>query len=124
MESGVAKFRGSLPSTKDLERLQAQAPGLFDSGYFVLSAVDGARPADRNQATFAVNLARGGNAGQITVIPKRASSTESTQRLGEDLANRTQAFARADRHDGRARRTRPASLRTSRAPSAPTSGPL
>jgi RND superfamily putative drug exporter len=94
MESGVAKFRGSLPSTKDLERLQAQAPGLFDSGYFVLSAVDGALPADRNQATFAVNLERGGNAGQITVIPKYASSSETTQALGEDLAAQTQAFAR------------------------------
>jgi putative drug exporter of the RND superfamily len=94
MESGVAKFRGSLPSTKDLERLQAQAPGLFDSGYFVLSAVDGAQPAARNQATFAVNLERGGNAGQITVIPRYASRTETTQRLGEDLAEETQAFAR------------------------------
>ncbi|HET8820648.1 MAG TPA: MMPL family transporter, partial [Thermoleophilaceae bacterium] len=94
MESGVAKFRGSLPSTEDLERLQAQAPGLFDSGYFVLSAVDGAQPASRNQATFAVNLERGGNAGQITVIPRYASSTETTQALGEDLARRTQAFAR------------------------------
>lgn len=95
MESGVAKFRGNLPSTEDLERLQAQAPGLFDSGYFVLSAVDGAQPASRNQATFAVNLERGGNAGQITVIPKFASSTETTQALGEDLSDRTQAFARA-----------------------------
>jgi RND superfamily putative drug exporter len=94
MESGVAKFRGNLPSTEDLERLQAQAPGLFDSGYFVLSAVDGAQPAARNQATFAVNLERGGNAGQITIIPKRASSTETTQALGEDLADQTQAFAR------------------------------
>ena len=94
MESGVARFRGSLPSTEDLERLQAQAPGLFDSGYFVLSAVDGAQPASRNQATFAVNLERGGNAGQITVIPRYASSTETTQALGEDLARRTQAFAR------------------------------
>jgi len=95
MESGVAKFRGSLPSTKDLERLQAQAPGLFDSGYFVLSAVDGAQPADRNQATFAVNLESGGNAGQITVIPSYASSTETTQALGEDLSARTQAFAKS-----------------------------
>jgi RND superfamily putative drug exporter len=94
MESGVAKFRGNLPSTEDLERLQAQAPGLFDSGYFVLSAVDGAQPASRNQASFAVNLERGGNAGQITVIPRYASSTETTQALGEDLARRTQVFAR------------------------------
>jgi putative drug exporter of the RND superfamily len=95
MESGVAKFRGSLPSTKDLERLQAEAPGLFDSGYFVLSAVDGAQPADRNQATFAVNLERGGNAGQITVIPRHASSSGTTQALGEDLASDAHAFAKA-----------------------------
>ena len=94
MESGVAKFRGNLPSTEDLERLQAQAPGLFDSGYFVLSAIDGAQPPDRNQATFAVNLERGGDAGQITVIPKRPSSSAQTQELGEDLVAMSQAFAR------------------------------
>jgi putative drug exporter of the RND superfamily len=93
MESGVAKFRRSLPSTEDLERLQAQAPGLFDSGYFVLSAIDGAQPPDRNQATFAVNLERGGNAGQITVIPKQPSSTDQTQELGEDLVAMSREFA-------------------------------
>jgi RND superfamily putative drug exporter len=94
MKSGVAKFRGSLPSTEDLERLQAQAPGLFDSGYFVLSAIDGAQPPDRNQATFAVNLERGGNAGQITVIPTQPSSSEQTQQLGEDLVVMTREFTR------------------------------
>jgi putative drug exporter of the RND superfamily len=93
MESGVAKFRRNLPSTEDLERLQAQAPGLFDSGYFVLSAIDGAQPPDRNQATFAVNLERGGNAGQITVVPKKPSSSEQTQQLGEDLVTMSRAFA-------------------------------
>jgi RND superfamily putative drug exporter len=94
MESGVAKFRGNLPSTKDLERLQAQAPGLFDSGYFVLSAIDGAQPPDRNQATFAVNLDRGGNAGQITVIPKQPSSSTATQELGEDIVAMSHSFAK------------------------------
>jgi putative drug exporter of the RND superfamily len=93
MESGVAKFRRNLPSTEDLERLQAQAPGLFDSGYFVLSAIDGAQPPDRNRATFAVNLERGGNAGQITVIPKQPSSSEQTQVLGEDLVAMSRTFA-------------------------------
>ena len=67
MESGVAKFRTNLPGTEDLERLQAQAPGLFDSGYFILAAIEGAQPADRNLASFAVNLERGGTAGQIVV---------------------------------------------------------
>jgi putative drug exporter of the RND superfamily len=93
MEQGVAKFRRNLPSTKDLERLQAQAPGLFDSGYFVLSAIDGAQRPDRNQATFAVNLDRGGNAGQITVIPKEPSSAEATQELGADIVTMSHAFA-------------------------------
>ena len=32
LEAGVAKFRGALPSTKDLEQLQRESPGLFDSG--------------------------------------------------------------------------------------------
>src|SRR5690606_20849291 len=50
MQSGVADFRSNLPSTEDLERLQRESPGLFDSGYFVLSALDGARAGDRNQA--------------------------------------------------------------------------
>jgi RND superfamily putative drug exporter len=93
MKSGVAKFRRNLPSTEDLERLQEQAPGLFDSGYFVLSAIDGAQPPDRNQATFAVNLEQGGEAGMITVIPKQPSSSEQTQELGEDLVARSKAFA-------------------------------
>jgi putative drug exporter of the RND superfamily len=94
MKSGVVKFRRNLPSTEDLERLQAQAPGLFDSGYFVLSAIDGAQPSDRNQATFAVNLERGGDAGQITVIPRKPSSSEDTQQLGEDLVTMSQTFAK------------------------------
>ena len=94
MERGIAKFRRDLPSTKDLEQLQESAPGLFDSGYFVLAAIAGARPGDRNQAGFAVNLDRGGTAGQITVIPKRAATTQSTQDLGESLVRAADAFAR------------------------------
>jgi len=94
-ESSVAEFRANLPSTKDLERLQRESPGLFDSGYFVLAAIAGARPADRNQASFAVNLDRGGDAGQITVIPRFASESAATQRLGEDLQDGADVFARA-----------------------------
>ena len=93
MKSGVAKFRRNLPSTEDLERLSAKAPGLFDSGYFVLAAIDGAQPANRNQATFAVNLETGGNAGQITVWPKKAAESEQTQELGADIVVMSKEFA-------------------------------
>jgi X-X-X-Leu-X-X-Gly heptad repeat protein len=60
MHKGVGKFSGSLPSPKDLERLQASFPGLFHSGYFVLAAISGAPAAERNVASFALNIGRGG----------------------------------------------------------------
>lgn len=93
LEAGVAKFRGELPSPEDLEKLQRESPGLFNSGYFVLAALSGALPSDRNQATFAVNLERGGSAGQIVIVSAEGASSATTQELGERLRDRADAFA-------------------------------
>jgi putative drug exporter of the RND superfamily len=93
LESGVAEFRSELPSPKDLERLQRQSPGLFDSGYFVLAAVAGASELERETASFAVNLRRGGNAGQITIVSRTDAASTATRQLGEDLQRRVDAFA-------------------------------
>lgn len=95
LEAGVAQFRTTLPSPKDLQRLQKQSPGLFDSGYFVLAAIEGAPPAQRNQATFAVNLTRGGSSGQITVVSRYGAAAPTTQRLGDDLQHEAAAFGAA-----------------------------
>jgi RND superfamily putative drug exporter len=95
LEAGVAKFRGALPSTKDLEQLQRESPGLFDSGYFVLAAIQGAPASNQDLASFAVNLDRGGNAGQIVVVPRQAASSESARQLGEDLQTTSATFAKA-----------------------------
>ena len=95
MEAAVAKARGSVPSTKDLERLQKESPGLFDSGYFVLAALEGATPGNRDVAGFAVNLDRGGNAGQIVVIPAKPASDQATQDLGATLRDQADAFGKA-----------------------------
>jgi RND superfamily putative drug exporter len=92
-EAKVAKSRRAVPSTKDLERLQRESPGLFYSGYFVLSAIEGAPSAQRNQASFLVDLEGGGNAGQITVIPTQGIESTSTQELGVDLQRKADAFA-------------------------------
>jgi RND superfamily putative drug exporter len=94
-QSSVTKFRSSLPSAKDLERLQRQSPGLFDSGYFVLAAIAGAPASQRTQASFAVNLDRGGRAGQITVVSRYPADDERTVALGDDLVTRTDRFAKA-----------------------------
>jgi X-X-X-Leu-X-X-Gly heptad repeat protein len=94
MQVAVAKFRGELPSPKDIERLQASSPGLFDSGYFVLAAVAGSKASDRNQAASVVNLRGGGTAGMIMVAPKRSATEPVTRDLGEDLVAMSDSFAR------------------------------
>ncbi|HET9104472.1 MAG TPA: MMPL family transporter [Solirubrobacteraceae bacterium] len=94
MQAAVTKARGQIPSTKDLARLRAESPGIFSSGYFVLSAVAGARPADRNAASFTINLQRGGNAGQIVVVSKYAANDGRAQALADRLARLGSAFAR------------------------------
>ena len=98
------KFRGDLPSTKDLEQLQRESPGLFDSGYFVLAAIQGAPPANQDLASFAVNLDRGGNAGQIVVVPGAGRLHRATRELGEDLQTSSAALREGQRHRGRRRR--------------------
>jgi X-X-X-Leu-X-X-Gly heptad repeat protein len=95
MHLAVAKFRGELPSPKDIERLQASSPGLFSSGYFVLAAVAGAPPDSRNRASSVVNLKGGGTAGMIMVVPKRSATTPTIRELGEDLVTMSDGFAQA-----------------------------
>lgn len=85
MQAAVVKARGQIPSAKQLEQLERQSPGLFSSGYFVLAAVAGASAAQRNQASFTINLTRGGTAGQIMVVSKYAASDPRTVALGNRL---------------------------------------
>jgi RND superfamily putative drug exporter len=94
MQAGVIKSRGQIPSTKDLETLMKQSPGMFSSGYFVLSAVEGALPSDRNAATFTINLLNGGNAGQILVVSKYKDSDPRTVALGNHLVSLSQSYAK------------------------------
>ena len=95
MQVAVAKFRGDLPSARDIERLQASSPGLFDSGYFVLAAVAGSPASSRNQAASVVNLHGGGTAGMIMVVPKESATTTTTQDLGKDLVAMSEGFAKS-----------------------------
>ncbi|HEY8303501.1 MAG TPA: MMPL family transporter, partial [Solirubrobacteraceae bacterium] len=93
LQAGVAKFTTTLPSPKQIEELNEQAPGLFNSGYFLLAAVEGAQPASANAATFAVNVARGGSAGQVVVISRYDSSDPRTAALGDRLDLAAKRFA-------------------------------
>ena len=93
MQASVAKFRGELPSPQGLEELKTQSPGLFNSGYFLLAAIAGAPPAANNAAGFTVNIARGGNAGQVVVVSRYPASAAQSAALGERLDALAQRFA-------------------------------
>lgn len=96
MQAAVIKARGQIPSTKDLEKLQAQSPGIFNSGYFVLAAIEGATAPNRNAATFALNLLRGGNAGQIIVASRYPLSDNRAEQLGSRLRTMSASFAKSN----------------------------
>lgn len=99
LQAGVSKFSTTLPSPKDLETLRQQSPGLFNSGYFLLAAVEGAPPAASNAAGFAVNVSRGGNAGQLVVISRYPASDSRTAALGDRLSQNVKRFAAANHLD-------------------------
>ena len=94
--NSVVKARAGIPSTKDLEKLRKEAPGLFDSGYFVLAAIDGAPKAARDAAAFVVNAENGGFAGRITVVPKQPANSPSTRALRDRLTTAANGFAKTN----------------------------
>ncbi len=91
----VIHTKATIPSTKDLELLKKQSPHLFDSGYFVLAALQGAPTASRQAAGFTVNVEQGGAAGRITVVPKYGVNDPRTQALGDRLSASAAAFAKS-----------------------------
>ncbi|HEX3324599.1 MAG TPA: MMPL family transporter, partial [Solirubrobacterales bacterium] len=68
-----------------VDRLNHQSPGLFDSGYFVLSAIDGAHPGERRSAASAIDVERGGQAAAVLVIPHYTFNTPGSIALYERL---------------------------------------
>ncbi|MGN6216104.1 MAG: MMPL family transporter [Solirubrobacterales bacterium] len=72
------------------QRLRRNSPGLFDSGYFVLSALQGAPPKRRERAEAAVDLNHGGQAASILVFSRfdlnSPGSISLNHKLDEDAA--------------------------------------
>ena len=92
--SAVVKSRKNLPRSGPIYGLFAESPHLFDSGYFVLAALEGAPTERTEQATFAVNVYGGGLAGRITVVPREAIGTPGAEAVGDRLETASAAFAK------------------------------
>jgi RND superfamily putative drug exporter len=78
-----ASARSLSRQQSDLER---SSPGLFDSGYFVLSALDGAPPAQRSLAAEAINIRGGGQATRMLVVPAAGFNSGGSREVQEQLA--------------------------------------
>jgi RND superfamily putative drug exporter len=73
------------PLALGAEELRRQSPGLFDSGYFVLSALDGAPPQRRAEAGEAISVDGGGQAARMVVVSDYAFNTEGSREVGARL---------------------------------------
>jgi RND superfamily putative drug exporter len=71
-----------------VDRLRRSSPGIFNSGYFVLSSLAGAPASERKRVSGVVDIENGGQAAQIVVIPRytfnTAGSTALSKRLKKD----------------------------------------
>ncbi len=73
-----------------VDQLRRTSPGIFDSGYFVLSALDGTRGRTRERASEAIDLENGGQAASILVMSRypfnSPGSIALNKRLDSDAA--------------------------------------
>lgn len=72
-------------SARSLAREQALlervSPGIFDSGYAVLSALDGAGPRQRSLAAEVVDVEHGGQAARMLVVPAAGLNSAGSREL-------------------------------------------
>jgi len=80
---------------RKLDRLRRSSPGIFDSGYFVLSALQGAPRREREAAEQIVDVERGGQAAQMVVIPRYTFNTDGSRALHTRLEQDATGLAAA-----------------------------
>ena len=83
--AGVRAAAVTAPLAIGARQLRRDSPGLFDSGYFVLSTLDGAPPPQRAAAGEAISLGQGGQAARMLVVSTHPFNTEGSRQTGRLL---------------------------------------
>jgi putative drug exporter of the RND superfamily len=102
LQSGLRRASVRVSSSAErfdrrVDRLRRSSPGIFDSGYFVLSALQGAPAKERERVGEIVDLENGGQATQMIVIPRYTFNTPGSIALHERLKeDADELAARAD----------------------------
>ena len=84
--AGVRVSAVAAPLEEGTRRLREDSPHLFESGYFVLSALDGAPPRRRAEAGEAISLDSGGQAARLLVVSTHPFNSEGSRETGDMLA--------------------------------------
>jgi RND superfamily putative drug exporter len=93
-QAGVRVSAAAGPLARGSAELRRRSPHLFDSGYFVLSALDGAPPIPRALAGEAVNVGRGGQAARLLVVSTDPFNTAGSRATGAVLDDEAARLAR------------------------------
>lgn len=83
--AGVRVSAVTAPLTIGARRLERDSPHLFDSGYFVLSALDGAPSEVRANAGEAISVGSGGQAARMLIVSDYPFNSEGSRRTGKEL---------------------------------------
>jgi RND superfamily putative drug exporter len=85
-EASVKVLEGKAKIRHQAGKVQEQTPGLFNSGYFVLSALDGAPPGPREKAGATIDLNHGGQAASMLVISRYEFNSPGSIELNKKIA--------------------------------------
>jgi putative drug exporter of the RND superfamily len=94
LEEGSAQvLAGNKRIRNQARQISRATPGIFNSGYFVLSALDGAPPSLRKTASETIDLEGGGQAASMLVISEYSFNTPGSIALNKRLDADAEALA-------------------------------
>jgi RND superfamily putative drug exporter len=91
-EAGVQVLEGKARVRNQARKVRRESPGVFNSGYFVLSALDGAPQGVRERASQAIDIPNGGQAASLLVISDHSFNTPGSIALNKVLDAEAKAF--------------------------------
>jgi RND superfamily putative drug exporter len=81
--------------SKQVGALRHSSPQIFNSGAFVLSALEGAPPAERQRAGQVIDLNHGGQGAQMLIIPRYTFNTPGSEALNARLGDEAAVLAKS-----------------------------
>ena len=95
-DRAIVRFRDDLNGMRrqPLLRGASRSPRLYDSSYFTLAALDGARAADRSPVSALLNLSGGGSIGRILIVPRTGPTSPATAALIDRLGRAADGLTR------------------------------